>query len=371
VARVLLIASYAPSLIGFRGKLLESLVSRGHEVFSCATDIGEDTLIALQSLGVTYYDIPLARRGLNPLKDLLYLWRLYLLIRRLKIEVILGYTIKPVIYGSVAARLAGVECVSSMISGLGYSFFADSLSAKVLRAVAVGLFRISLCFNQVVFFQNRDDIALFRQLGLVGGKNIPVRIPGSGVDINHFEPAPLPPVMTFLMIARLTKEKGVMDYLEAAVQLKREFPHVRFLLVGGSFSGSSYLSERELAEYTEKGAVTYMGTRKDVRPVIADCTVYVLPTHGGEGIPRTILEAMAMGRPVITTDTPGCREAVIDGKNGRLVPPRDVPILAASMRRFIEGKEDIKRMAAHGRAMVEQQYDVRLVNKIIIENLQL
>lgn len=371
MAHVLLIGSYAPSLIGFRGKLLESLLNRGHEVSACASDSTEDNLADLYSLGVAYYDIPLDRRGLNPFRDLIYFWRLFRLIKSLKIDAVLSYTIKPVIYGSVAARLAGVECVSSMITGLGYSFFAGSLSAKVLRAVAIGLFRISLCFNQVVFFQNRDDMALFRQLGLVGEKNKPVRIPGSGVDINHFALAPLPPAMTFLMIGRLTKEKGVMDYLEAAVQLKREFPQVRFLLLGGTFSGSSYLSERELAEYTEKGAVTYVGTRKDVRPIIAECTVYVLPTHGGEGIPRTILEAMAMGRPVITTDTPGCREAVIDGENGRLVPPCNMPILAASMRRFIEGEEDIQKMAAHGRAMAEKQYDVRLVNKIIIDSLEL
>lgn len=371
MARILMIGSYAPSLINFRGKLLETLVDRGHEVFACATDSREDVLQDLQAMGVGYYDIPLERRGMNPFKDLLYCWRLFRLIRKLKVDVVLSYTIKPVVYGSLAARFAGVGSIASMITGLGYSFFANSVPAKVLRTVAVSLFRISLRFNRVVFFQNQDDMALFAQLGLITKTTAPVLIPGSGVDIDHYLPAPLPSNITFLMISRLTREKGVLDYLTAAKDLKKDFPEAKFMLLGNRFPGRSYVSEDELAAYVECGTVSYLGTRKDVRPVFAESTVFVLPTHGGEGIPRTILEAMAMGRPVITTDTSGCREAVIEGHNGCLISPRDTDALAASMRRFIEGSVDLVKMSTQSRMMAEQKFDVHLVNKIIIASLNL
>lgn len=371
MARILMIGSYAPSLVNFRGKLLEELLHCGHEVFACATDAREDVLADLQSLGIRYYDIPLERRGLNPFKDLLYSWKLFRLIHKLKVDVVLSYTIKPVVYGSLAARFAGVGCIASMITGLGYSFFADSLPARILRTVAVSLFRMTLRFNKVVFFQNQDDMALFDQLGLIKKTTKPVLIPGSGVDIEHFTQAPLPENMTFLMISRLTREKGILDYLAAAKELKKEFPETRFLLLGNRFPGRSYVSKAELDSYVDSGTVSYLGTRKDVRPVFSEATVFVLPTHGGEGIPRTILEAMAMGRPVITTDTSGCREAVINGQSGYLVSPRNIESLVASMRRFIKGEEDLVQMANYSRKMAEQKFDVRLVNEIIISSLNL
>ncbi len=371
MAHILLIGSYAPSLLNFRGKMLEEMVRRGHKVGATAPDATEEIKTGLAGIGVTYYDISLQRRGLNPVKDVAYLWRLYRLFRRIKPDLVLGYTIKPVVYGSLAARLAGVDCIASMITGLGYTFVSNTPRARLLKALAVFLYRISIRHNRVVFFQNHDDLQVFADNNILSGNTRPVVIPGSGVDVDHYVPVALPKQEAFLMIARLVREKGVLDYMEAARLLKVDYPEVCFRLLGHKGKGTSYISEQELTQACEAGIVEYLGTIKDVRPAIADCSVYVLPTHGGEGTPRTVLEAMAMGRAVITTDTPGCREAIIDGVNGLLVPPRDVSALMAAMKRLLDARQERNKMAAANRDKAVRIYSVDKVNAMITQSLGL
>lgn len=371
MAHVVLVGGYAPSLLNFRGKLLEELVRRGHKVGAVAPDATDEIKAGLAKIGVTYYDIALHRRGLNPVKDLSSLWRLFRLFRSIKPDVVLGYTIKPVVYGSMAARLAGVGCISSMITGLGYTFMAHSGRARILKALAVFLYRISIRHNRVVFFQNYDDLQVFDDYKLLSGNTRSVVIPGSGVDLDHFAPVALPKQDSFLMIARLVREKGVLDYLEAARLIKVDYPYVCFRLLGHTGKGTSYISDTELAQACEAGIVDYLGTMKDVRPAMADCSVYVLPTHGGEGTPRTVLEAMAMGRAVITTDTPGCREAIADGENGLLVPPQNVTALVTAMKRMLDGRQERDKMGATNREKALQIYDVHKVNAMITQSLGL
>lgn len=371
MAHVVLVGSYAPSLLNFRGKMLEEWVRLGHQVSATAPDAGDEIKAGLAKIGVTYYNIPLQRRGLNPVNDWAYLWRLFRLFRRIKPDLVLGYTIKPVVYGSLAARLAGVKCISSMITGLGYTFVAMTPRARVLRGLAVFLYKLSMRHNRVVFFQNHDDLQVFADNNILPGTTRAVVIPGSGVDVDHYTPVALPKQDAFLMIARMVREKGVLDYMEAAKLLKVEYPDISFRMLGHTGKGTSYISEQELAQACEAGIVEYLGTLKDVRTAIADCSVYVLPTHGGEGTPRTVLEAMAMGRAVITTDTPGCREAIIDGENGLLIPPRNVPALIAAMKRMLDARHERDKMGAANRDKAVQIYSVHKVNAMITQSLGL
>lgn len=371
MAHVVLVGSTAFSLINFRGELLKGLVRRGHKVGAVAPCASKDIKARLKSMGVSYFDVPLQRRGLNPFGDLVYLWRLFRLFRSISPDLVLSYTIKPVIFVSLAAWFAGVPYITSMITGLGYTFSGHTRLSRALCALAVCLYKISLRHNRVVFFQNHDDLKNFTNRNLLPGNVRSVVIPGSGVDVEHFAPAPYPDQIGFLMIARLVREKGVFEYLEAAKLLNVDYPSVRFRLAGFPGKGISYLSEEDLAEVNNAGIVEYLGRLKDVRHSIADCSVYVLPTHGGEGIPRTVLEAMAMGRAVITTDTAGCREAVVDGKSGLLVAPRNVPALVAAMKRLLDGQREREEMGAAGRKRAVEIYDVCKVNNMIFENLGL
>lgn len=371
MAHVVLIGSSAFSLINFRGDLIEGLIRRGHKVGAVAPSASKDIAALLKGMGVVYFDIPLQRRGLNPLRDLIYLWRLFRLFLSIQPDLVLSYTIKPVIFVSIAARLAGIPYISSMITGLGYTFSGNTLLARALGTLAVYLYKISIRHNNVVFFQNHDDLKVFTKFNLLPSNVHSVVIPGSGVNVKHFSPATYPGQIAFLMIARLVREKGVFEYLEAAKLLRPDYPMVHFRLAGFTGKGTSYISEDDLAEANRAGIVEYLGKLKDVRHAIADCSVYVLPTHGGEGIPRTVLEAMAMGRAVITTNTAGCREAVVDGRSGLLVTPRNVESLVAAMKRLIDSRREREEMGAAGRERAVQIYDVCKVNNLIFENLGL
>jgi len=363
--KVVVIASKARSLINFRGPLLNAIIQSGHEVIACAPGHDPATTEALQKLGIKYEPLILDRTGLNPLSDFRATIQIMHLLRRLQPDITLGYTIKPVIFGSIAARLARVPNHFSLITGLGFSFVDSpnpTLKKRILNYLIRLLYRISLSSNRAVFFQNPDDRNLFVQLGLVSS-NQTVVVNGSGIDLDHFRPAPLyteRPI--FLLIARLLKDKGIREYIEAAQLIKRRYPEAVFLLVGPSDSNPAAISAEEIAKLDSSGCIEYLGEVSDVRPVIARSTIYVLPSYR-EGMPRTVLEAMAMGRPIITTDVPGCRETVIEGYNGFLVPPRDSETLAEAMERLITQPELILHMGKNSRELAEEKFDVRCVNE--------
>lgn len=369
---VFVLGSYAASLLGFRGHLLSSMVRRGHRVVACAPAAPAAVIDALAAMGVAYRDVPLKRAGIRLDQDLRALWALVAILRELRPEAVLSYTIKPVIYGLLAARLVGVPRRFAMITGLGYSFIGAGLKARLTGVAARRLYRLSLSGAERVFFQNPDDRTLFERLRLVRGPDQAVMVNGSGVDLDAFRPAPLPGGPTsFLLIARLLEEKGVREYLNAARQVRARYPQTAFHLLGWHDEGNpAAISERELRSWAKDGVVELHDVVDDVRPVMAAASVYVLPSYR-EGTPRTVLEAMAMARPIVTTDAPGCRETVQHGVNGFLVPVGDAAALAQAMTRFVEEPALAGRMGRESRRIAEQKYDVHKVNQVILDAMGL
>lgn len=371
--KIVLIASSDKSLINFRGALLTSMVQAGHEVIACAPRCDPAIVEALRKLGVKYKPISLNRTGLNPISDFRTVIQLTRLLRRLHPHMTLGYTIKPVVFGSLAARLARVPHHVSLITGLGFSFvdrLDPTLKARALNRLIRLLYRISLTTNQTVFFQNPDDRDLFVQSGLVKASQAAV-VNGSGIDLDHFYQAPVDTTRpVFLLIARLLRDKGIGEYAEAARLMKRRHPQAVFLLVGPTDTNPSAISAEEVAAWHRSGWVEYLGELSDVRTVIKRSSVYVLPSYR-EGMPRTVLEAMAMGRPIITTDVPGCKETVIEGYNGYLVAPRDPQTLAEVMERFITHPELVTQMGNNSRKLAEEKFNVHHVNKQMLKAMGL
>ncbi|WP_309121662.1 glycosyltransferase family 4 protein [Paenibacillus sp.] len=365
--KILILAGYTPSLINFRGDFIREMVARGHEVVAVGPEAGFEEEVA--ALGATFVRLAFDRTGINPLSDLALIRRMIGLIKAQKPDVVFGYTMKPVIYGSIAARLSGVKRVFSMVTGLGYVFLANGAKAYVIRNISKMIYYVGLKCSTKVFFQNPDDRGEFIRAGLVG-KSKCVLIHGSGVNLEKFASAPLPDRPIFLMICRILKDKGVLEYLEAARRVKASFPEARFQLLGPFDVNPNALSMEDIRPYVDDGTVEYLGETKDVRPYLAACSVYVLPSYR-EGTPRTVLEAMAMGRPVITTDVPGCRETVVDGMNGFLVPAKTVEPLAEKLRWVIGHPNEAMKMAKASLAICRDKYDVRKVNESILAAMDL
>ncbi len=371
MARVLVLGSFADSLILFRGALLAEMVRRGHRVYACAPGASARLRRKLSGIGVVYCDIPLQRTGTNPLQDLRTILELYRLCRRLRPEVFLCYTIKPVLYGSLAARVAGVPRCYSMIEGLGFTFMGSGLKSRLLGAVTNRLYRLALRHNKGVFFLNHDNLNLFLERRLLRTREQAVMLNGIGVDLERFRPAPFPQSFSFLLIARLLKDKGVREYAAAARRVRRRHPAVLFRLVGWiDRDNPDTIDERELQSWVDGGDIEFIGRLEDVRPALRECSVYVLPSYH-EGMPVSVLEAMSMGRPVITTDAPGCREAVRHEESGLLVPVADVDALVKAMERLIQRPEEAERFGRRGRALAEQRFDVHKVNAVMLHTMGL
>jgi glycosyltransferase involved in cell wall biosynthesis len=370
-ARVMVVGGHADSLIHFRGPLLRRLVAEGHDVTACAPDAGADVRRELAALGIAYRHVPIQRAGMNPMRDVGTVRALTALYREVQPDLVLTYTIKPVIYGSLAARLSRVPRICSLITGLGYSFGTATLRQRALNPVVQSLFRFALAHNEVVFFQNPDDLRQFVDAGLASDRQA-VLVNGSGVDLEHFRVAPLPEgTPTFLLTTRLLWEKGVGEYVEAARTLKAKYPTARFRLLGPLDPNPAAVSRAQLDAWSAEGVIEYLGSTNDVRPAVADTSVFVLPSAYREGTPRSILEAMAMGRAIITTDAPGCRETVRGDENGFLVPVSDSIALASAMERFLRDPGLVAPMGVRSRAIAEEKYDVHLVNRVMMRAMGL
>tara|TARA_R110000850_G_scaffold276059_2_gene416820 strand:+ start:5581 stop:6702 length:1122 start_codon:yes stop_codon:yes gene_type:complete len=367
----LLIASFPDSVIKFRGPLIDALLRAGKEVHVAMPGVEPQggVALALARKGVHLHSVPLQRTGLNPITDLRLLAALVSLMWRIRPQYVLSYTIKPVIYGSLAAWLTGVKHRFALVTGLGYAF-TDAASGKraLLRRLIQSLYRFALKCTHRVFFQNPDDEALFRDLKLLSETVPSSVVNGSGVDIAEYVAFAPPDKPCFLLIARLLGDKGVREYAQAAQSVKAVHPEAVFRLVGWIDDNPDAIAQRELDHWVHSGLLEFMGKVDDVRPMISECTVYVLPSYR-EGTPRTVLEAMAMGRAVITTDAPGCRETVVDGDNGFLVPVKNVDALASAMIKAIESPDLVKRMGQRSRLVAETKYDVHKVNAAMLEGM--
>jgi glycosyltransferase involved in cell wall biosynthesis len=367
---VVIVASHAPSLTLFRGQLIRDLVGRGHKVTCFAPDFTPEAVKALADLGATTRDYALSRSGRNPLADMRCIRDLSRQLKALRPDVVMGYTPKPAIYASIAARLARVPRIVPMITGLGYAFIEDSGARTLaLRAVMRRLYRLALGGSAAVIFHNQDDWRYLAAQGAVPHK-LPVHVvSGSGVDLAHYGELPLPPIgagLTFLMVARLQRHKGVVEYCRAAEAVRKVAPATKFLLVGPEDPGPAGMTAASLAPWRD--SIEYLGPAADVRPHYARAHVFVLPSYS-EGMPRTVLEAMAMGRPIITTDARGCRETVDERVNGCLVPVGDAGALADAMASFLRRPDLIPSMAKASRRKVERRFDVTIVNRAMIDIL--
>jgi glycosyltransferase involved in cell wall biosynthesis len=370
--KIVVIASLPASLVVFRGDMLRAMTARGHAVLAVAPGSDASTVASLADIGVRYSSVPMTRTGLDPIEDLRTLRALYRLVRKEDADVVLAYTAKPVIYGLIGARLAGVPLRVAMISGRGSALAGgEGLQPRLLAGLMGTMYAVALRGAHVVFFQNPDDEEFFRSQGFVGRSQRRVRINGSGVDLEHYAPTPLPEgPLTFLMVGRLIRDKGVLEFLEAASRVKAMGGQARFQLLGGLDPNPGSIGEAKLKQLQDDGTVEHIDSVDDVRPIIAGAHVIVLPSYH-EGMPRSVLEAMSMGRAVITTDVPGCRETVEPSRNGILVPARDAGALAEAMLSLIDHPDQVARMGKQGRQLAEERFDVHDVNRVILDALEL
>lgn len=368
---VIVVGAYAPSLVNFRGSLIQAL-TRTHHVVCVSEAADGSTRKALNDLGVKHIPIPIQRNGLNPWQDLNTLRALRQLFASQSADVVLAYTVKPVVWSGIALRTLGRRRSATryiaLITGLGYAFESRSGVRGALQSLVATLYRTALRRADRVIFQNDDNRQSFIRAGIVGEAKTCV-VDGSGVDLERFQPAPIPPTqhgrIRFLLIARLLGEKGIREFARAAEAVKQQHPDCEFVLVGPEDSSPDGIRASQARAWS---AVDYLGPRDDVREEISRCHVYVLPSYH-EGMPRTVLEAMAMGRPILTTAVSGCRETVIDGENGWLVPKADASTLAERMLWFVTHPERLETLGANSQRLAAERFDVKRINQQMVDIL--
>jgi glycosyltransferase involved in cell wall biosynthesis len=355
--RVAIITNHPFSLLNFRGQLIRRLVDRGHTVFTLCPDLNRAQREQIARIGAIPVDISLSRGELNPFADLRDLASLVGHLRRLRPTTTFAFFAKPVIYGTLAGWLARIPRRIAMIEGLGRPFAVAGGASPALRYVILRMYRVALRRAHLVYLLNDQDAADLAAVGAVTPDQVR-RIDGIGVDLEKwpFSPPPGDAQRTFVMVARLLKAKGVEDFVSAARRIRSNAPEARFVVVGETDSAKHSLSPTQMRKWVEEGLLEWPGFA-DPRPYLEAASVFVLPSQYREGLPRSIQEAMATGRAVITTDVPGCRDAVIDGYNGFVVPPGDVTALAGAMRHFLDRPQLVREMGDASRRMAVTRFD--------------
>lgn len=355
--RVILTVNAAWNIWNFRRPLVEALLADGHEVIILAPQ--DEAVPKIAALGCEVRHLEMDVKGLNPLQDLKLTWRLRRHFRQIKPDVVLSFTIKNNIFGAVAAKSLGIPFIPN-VTGLGTAF----LSGGALERIAVALYRGAYRKLPVVFFQNEDDQQLFLERGLVTQAQAR-QLPGSGIDLERFAAAPYPEAgeaPVFLMIARLLRDKGVLEYVEAARQIRAKHPEARFQLLGATDAENRTAIGRDTVNaWVEEGIIEYLGTSDDVRPVIEAAHSVVLPSYR-EGAPRTLIEAASMARPLIATDVPGCRAVVDHEQTGFLCEVRSAESLAAACEAFLALSHEARaQMGRAARSKMAAEFDQRIV----------
>ena len=363
--KVLLSINASWNIVNFRSGLIRALQRQGYEVWAIAPpDRFSEELIGL---GVDYHPIAMDKQGVSPLRDLLLLLRYWRELGRIRPDVYLGYTAKPNIYGSLAARARGIAVINN-VSGLGTAFIRKSWLTRMVKA----LYRLAFRGSRTVFFQNEEDLDQFvrERIVHIGKARL---LPGSGIDLGHFQPAPAGKggSFVFLLIGRMLWDKGVGEYVEAARIVREKLPDARFRLLGPlDVANRTAVARSEVESWVAEGLIDYLGEADDVRPHIAEADCIVLPSYR-EGLPRTLLEGAAMARPLIATDVPGCRTLVEHGVNGKLCAVRDSGALAAAMLEVANlSAEERARLGAAGRAKVEAGYGEERVASLYLEAIE-
>lgn len=371
---ILFITGYGPSIINFRLSLIKKLLSKGYKVSVAAPGSQFPNVLQdeIKNLGVDLIIFKLSRTGLNLFKELKSLLEIYRIIRIYKPNIIISSLIKPIIYTGLVLKLFKNIRYFPLIAGVGYVLYEKkSIKHKILKTFIIKLYREGIKKSETIIFQNKDDKLLFSNLKIKNYNDFSTVINGSGVDLTIYPFSNLPKKIVFLMISRLLVDKGVREYVEAAKIVRSKFPDVIFQLAGDLDENPESIGLQELKLWIDKGDIQYLGQIKSVQPILKNCKFFVLPSYR-EGTPRSTLEALATGRPVITTDVPGCRETVIHKKNGLLVPSKNHIALSNAMINFINEKdENIKKMGKQSFLIAKNKYEINKVNQSIMNIIDL
>jgi N,N'-diacetylbacillosaminyl-diphospho-undecaprenol alpha-1,3-N-acetylgalactosaminyltransferase len=383
VNKIALIANTDFGLYNFRLGIIRALIAGGCRV----SIICPDGIYAmkLRKEGVEHHRLQIDRKGTHPINEMRTLWQLYRVLRKGRFDLAHTFTIKPNIYGSIAARAAGTPVVINTVTGLGYAFIeAGGAKRRLLKILVTNLYRLAFSFSSRVIFQNEDDFELFQRYKIVDIRKGMVMGGGSGVDTEKFSGAGINPDkvralyrelgildgqqrVRVTLISRLLWDKGIAEFVEAARVLKPRYPSALFLLVGPIDTGNPAAVPGQYAEQAEKeGLIKYLGPRTDIAEILYISDIVTLPSYR-EGVPRTLLEAMSMEKPIVTTDTAGCREVVEEGKNGLLVPLKDPAALASAIGKLLENEELRIRMGGYGREKVLREFDEKIVVRQTLE----
>lgn len=374
--KVVFIGTVASSFYSFRADLIYALLKQGHEVYAFTSEYTAEDLKKIEHLGAIPVTYTLNRGGLNPLADIFATYQLSKKIKAINPDLVFSYFSKPVIFGTLAAKLAKVPRVIGMLEGLGYTFTEqpEGLSKKtqLIKKIQVFLYKIALPQLDQLIFLNPDDPKDLLEKYAINVKNIEV-LGGIGLNLDHYKYSEnFNSNISFIFIARLLAEKGIHDYIKAAKIVKEKYPSVKFTVLGAiDKEALGSLKEEELESLVKTNIIKYPGHVSNVSEWIEKSSVFVLPSYYREGVPRSTQEAMAIGRAVITTDVPGCRETVVDGVNGFLVPKWNPEALAKKMIYFIEHPEQARLMGAESYKIAVEKFDAEKVNQRLVNILGL
>ncbi len=365
--KIAVLSSHTPSFFWFRMDMMKLFVALGCEVVAIANEPEEKWEKEFRNEKIKYRQINVNRNSTNPIKDLKSLLSITKILKEERPDKVFSYHAKTVIYGGLAARLLKNNEVYPLIAGLGSVYMSDRWQDKIIGKLLTIEYKISLKNSKKVFFQNKDDSSEFFKRKILSEEKV-AYLSGSGVNTEIFKPTPLPKSPCFLYIGRLIRDKGIQEYLDACKTLKEKNNNIRCMIVGPYDTNPTALKKEELEQYVSSGIVEYYGEQRDIKPYMDQCSVFVLPSYR-EGTPKTVLEAMASGRVVITTDAPGCRETVQNGINGYLVPARNTEILVEKMLELSQNFTTVLRMGQAGRELAEKIFDVRIVNRVITQTM--
>ncbi|MBG6234379.1 glycosyltransferase involved in cell wall biosynthesis [Pedobacter sp. CAN_A7] len=375
--KIILISCDSPrSLLDFRGKLIEALIVK-HEVIIFTPKIEQEWIKnKLTGMAIKIYENGLNPSNVSIISDLKYLFELSKIIRLTKPDVFFPYTFKPVIYGVFVARLCKVNHITPMLTGLGYNFIDIGSRKSLIQKITRILLKLSLSASKRlhIIFQNQDDYNTLIRANIITKRNTAHVVNGSGVDLSYYQYSP-PDLnnISFLMISRLINAKGIKEYYYAAKQIKESFPEIVFKLIGPYDDNIDAISAELYSKIKTDGTIQYIGLVDDVRPYISQCSVVVLPSYYGEGVPRCLLEGMAMGRAVITCNSVGCRETInpiLQMENGFLIPIKDIKQLASKMEYYIRHTDEVTRFGVNGRKYAFEKFDVNKVNQAMVNILE-
>ncbi|MBT2667492.1 glycosyltransferase family 4 protein [Bacillus sp. ISL-4] len=367
--KVMVLSSYAPTLFFFREDMMAAMIMNGHEVIAAAPESEKEWENKFKKRNIKYVSIKgIERTGSNPVKDIIGFISILKTIFKEKPDKVIAYQAKTIAYGCIAANILRVKGIYAIMGGLG-SIIRNNSRKSLARDILKTEYKVAFSFCDNVFFQNKDDCNEAINNNLIKNEKI-VMINGSGVNLKKFTEKQITKDPIFLFVGRLLKDKGINEYIQAAEIVKEKYPNARIQILGSFDTNPTAIKEDDIYKYVKKGIIEYLGSTDDVRPFLETCRFFVLPSYH-EGTSKSMLEAMATGRPILTTDAPGCRETVIDGINGLLVPVANVDKLAEKMIWLIENTEEAERMGQEGLRICKEKYDVQKVNEIILKTMNL